>query len=216
MEENGDILQNVVCGYSTIPFNDSGATVSNIIGWAYDGNPIYGPFGFVDPEKKTTDIKLLVSGYEVDTSSVVDRPSTTVFPDGFFIEDHVFKDSGDLDEFNGRFEINDDYPNGTYVYHATINSSNIPTFPYFIGDKFRSKVIDDNFKLDQSFDFFNSSLRRNTLPYNVSDSTAGNDFITEANEITTQKIEIQTVESGSVNECKFFSGSNQKISDILN
>ena len=57
LEENGDILQNVVCGYSTIPFNDSGATVSNIIGWAYDGNPIYGPFGFVDPEKKSTDTK---------------------------------------------------------------------------------------------------------------------------------------------------------------
>jgi len=217
LEENGDILQNVVCGYSTIPFNDGGATVSNIIGWAYDGNPIYGPFGFVDPEKKTTDTKLLVSGYEVDTSSVVDRPPTTVFPDGFFIEDHVFKDSGDLDEFNGRFEINDDYPNGTYAYHATINSSNLPTFPYFIGDKFRSKVIDDNFKLDQSFDFFNSSLRRNTLPYNVSDSTAGNDFITEANEITTQKIEIQTVESGSVNELQILqSGSNQKIGDVLN
>ena len=214
LEENGEILQNVVCGYSTIPFNDSG-TVSNIIGWAYDGNPIYGPYGYADPEKKTTDSKLLVSGYEVDTNSVIDRPS--IFPAGFFIEDHVFKDGGDLDEFNGRFEINDDYPNGVYVYHATINSSNIPTFPYFIGDKFRSKVINDNFKLDQSFDFFNSSLRRNTLPYNVSDSTAGNDFITEANEIQTQKIEIETVESGSVNELQILqSGSNQRIGDVLN
>ena len=29
--------------------------VSGIIGWAYDGNPIYGPYGFSDPEKKTDD-----------------------------------------------------------------------------------------------------------------------------------------------------------------
>ena len=36
--------------------------------------------------------------------------------DGFFIEDYVFTNNGDLDEFNGRFEINDDYPNGVYAY----------------------------------------------------------------------------------------------------
>ena len=25
-------------------FNDTDTTLSNIIGWAYDGNPIYGPY----------------------------------------------------------------------------------------------------------------------------------------------------------------------------
>ena len=39
--------------------------------------------------------------------------------DGLFIEDYVFTNNGDLDEYNGRFEINDDYPNGVYAYHAT-------------------------------------------------------------------------------------------------
>jgi len=215
LEENDNILQNVVCGYSTIPFNDNESNVSNIIGWAYDGNPIYGPFGYTDPEKKTNDFKKLVSGYQVNTSSVIDRP--TGFADGFFIEDHIFKNNGDLDEFNGRFEINNDYPNGIYAYHATIDSLNNPTFPYFIGNKFKSRVIEDNFKLDQSFNFSNSSLRRNTLPYNVSDSTAGNDFITEANEIQTQIIEIETVESGSVNKIEVIeSGTDQKVGDVLN
>ena len=218
LEENNEILQNVVCGYSDVPFADDGTSPSKIIGWAYDGNPIYGPYGFVDAEKKTGDIKLLESGYELDSSSIIDRPSGLV--DGFFIEDYVFKNNGDLDEYNGRFEINEDYPNGVYAYHATGDKSTgifIPTFPYFIGGKYRSRVENDNFNINQSFDFINSSLRRNTLPYNVSDDAAGNDFITEANEIKTQQIEIQTVESGTINQLEIIeSGTNQKVGDVLN
>ena len=33
LEENLDSLQNVVCGYSTVPFQDDGSDVSSIIGW---------------------------------------------------------------------------------------------------------------------------------------------------------------------------------------
>ena len=187
--------------------------VSGIIGWAYDGNPIYGPYGFSDPEKKTDTKKLLVSGYE-KASTVTNRPSAA---DGFFIEDYVFTNNGDLDEFNGRFEINEDYPNGVYAYHATIDANGIPQFPYFIGDKYRSKVETDNFEINQTFDFSNSSIRRNTLPYNVSEVGAGNDFLTEADEIQNQKIEIESVESGSVSSLEVVeSGTNQKVGDIIN
>ena len=41
LEEHEDILKNVMCGYSREPFKDDGTNVSKIIGWAYDGNPIY-------------------------------------------------------------------------------------------------------------------------------------------------------------------------------
>ena len=51
LQENNGILQNVVTGYSTKSFNENENTPSGIIGWAYDGNPIYGPYGR-DPEKK--------------------------------------------------------------------------------------------------------------------------------------------------------------------
>ena len=214
LEENDDVLQNVVSGYSVNSFNDDGSQVSGIIGWAYDGNPIYGPYGFSDPEKKTNSKKLLVSGYE-KTSSVINRPSDPA--DGFFVEDYVFTNNGDLDEFNGRFEINDDFPNGVYAYHATVDVNGIPQFPYFIGDKYRSKVESDNFDIDQTFNFSSSSIRRNTLPYNVSEVSAGNDFLTEADEIQNQKIEIESVESGSINSIEIVeSGTNQKVGDILN
>ena len=215
LEEHNGILQNVVTAYSNDTFKDDGTKVSGIIGWAYDGNPIYGPYGFVDPEKKTTERKLLVSGYEF-TNSVVDRPPLS---QKLFIEDYEFTNNGDLDEHNGRFEINEDYPNGVYAYHATgiiQNGYFTPVFPYFIGDKYRSKVEKDNYNIDQSFDFQNSDLRRNTLPYNVSENTAGNDFLTEANEIQRQKIEIESVESGTVNSLEIVeSGTNQKVGDVL-
>ena len=218
LEEHEGILKNVMCGYSRDLFKDDGTDVSKIIGWAYDGNPIYGPYGYSDPEKKTNEPKLLVSGYKLNVNSVTDRPLG--FDDGFFIEDYIFDGSGDLDEFNGRYEINDDYPNGVYAYHATgiiTTGRFVPEFPYFIGNKYRSKLEKDNLLINQSFDFFNSSLRRNTFPYNVTENGAGNDFITESDALNSQKIEIETVESGSIDKIQIIEdGTNQKVGDILN
>ena len=59
------------------------------------------------------------SGYKLTTTA--NRPSISDFPQGFFVEDYVFDDSGDLDIHNGRFCVTPDYPNGTYAYFTTIN-----------------------------------------------------------------------------------------------
>ena len=37
---------------------------SPIIGWAYDGNPIYGPFGYSDPDNINSSLKILSSSYK--------------------------------------------------------------------------------------------------------------------------------------------------------
>ena len=183
-------------------------TLSGIIGWAYDGNPIYGPTGYSDPENVSSGLKTLQSGYTLDISNVVNRPSG--FSDGFFVEDYKFDGSGDLDEYNGRYERNDEYPNGVYAYHATIDE-----FPYFIGNKYRSKLISDS-NLDQSFNFNNSNLLRNTLPYKVSEKNADYDFINETSDILEQKIEILSVNSGAVESVKIQNGGNNfKVGDKL-
>jgi len=39
----------------------------------------------------------------------------------------------DLDEFNGRYCVTPEYPNGTYAYFVAISSSGTPVFPYNIG-----------------------------------------------------------------------------------
>jgi hypothetical protein len=187
-------------------FSEDG-TLSGIIGWAYDGNPIYGPTGYANPEIPLG-LKTLKSGYVIDTSNVINRPSG--FEDGFFIDDYKFDDSGDLDKFNGRYEKNNEYPNGVYAYHATLDE-----FPYFIGNEYRSKLISD-YDLDQSFDFNNSNLLRNTLPYKVSEENADYDFINETSDVLEQKIKVLSVSSGSIESIEIQNkGTGYKVGDQL-
>ena len=218
LTETENKLQYSVCGYfNTLrqSFKDDGTSVSNIIGWAYDGNPIYGAYGYSDPEDTSSNPKLLTPGYTLSVSDVIDRPN--VFSDGFFVEDYKYTNSGDLDENNGRFGKTPEFPDGVYAYFSTLDISSNPTFPYFIGNTYRSNTLEENFTLNQSFDFNNSKLLRNTFPYKVSDNYAKNDFIIETNEIKRQKSVVESVSVGYVNNFDIVnSGSNYKVNDVLN
>ena len=63
------------------------------------------------------------------------------FPLGRYMEDNDYLgDHGyvqgadfDLDEFNGRYCVTPEYPNGTYAYFVSISSNGTPVFPYNIG-----------------------------------------------------------------------------------
>ncbi|MEY3470455.1 MAG: Prochlorococcus phage, partial [Actinomycetota bacterium] len=214
-------LQYAVCGYSNLiktEFSDNGLEHSKIIGWAYDGNPIYGAYGYSDPKNKNSSIKKLVPGYTSSLSNISNRPSE--FPEGFFVEDYKFTNSGDLDRYNGRFCVTPEFPNGTYAYFSTfkIDQDNniVGSFPYFIGNEYKSKYISENKFLNQSFDFNNSKLTRNTFPYKLNDRYADNDFITESNEIINQVTIVESVLSGSVNDFEIINeGDNYKVGDNL-
>ena len=221
--ESENKLKYTVSGYFTklrTSFKESAANspnpnISKIIGWAYDGNPIYGPYGYSDPEDQNSTIKKLTSGYVLNTANVTDRPSN--FAGGFFVEDYQFTAGGDLDESNGRFGKTPEFPNGVYAYYATINSSGNTLFPYFIGNVYHSETLEENNSLDQSFDFQSSNLLRNTLPYKVSDSNAGYDYFTEIDEITNQKIKIESVFSGSISDFEIISSGDQySVGDVVN
>jgi len=216
--ETENKLQYSVCGYfNTLreSFGDTGTSVSNIIGWAYDGNPIYGAYGYSDSEDTNSPPKLLTSGYTLNTSNIIDRP--VEISAGFFVEDYEYTNSGDLDENNGRFGKTPEFPNGIYAYFAPIKVGTLePQFPYFVGNSYRSNTLEENLTLDQSFDFNNSNLLRNTLPYKVSDDYAGNDFIIETNEIKRQRSIVESVTVGNVNNFDIInSGSNYKVNDTL-
>ena len=91
---------------------------SPIVGWAYDGSPIYGPYGFETPTGGV--IKRMRSSY-VPATSDSNRPSLSSFPQGSFVNDWVYDGSGDLDEHNGRFCVTPEYPDGVYAYFTTIS-----------------------------------------------------------------------------------------------
>ena len=194
---------------------------SPIIGWAYDGNPIYGPYAYSDP-KKISDIQIIKPSYELSPSSIEDRPD---FEDGFFIEDYVYTGNGDLDKHNGRFGKTPEYPNGVYAYFVgvttTITSSTPaafePHYPYFVGNTYQSKFIEDNLTLDHKFDFNNSNLVRNTFPYNIGRSREDYDFIDESYETIDQLNYIKSVSQGDVDNINIIEGGTEyKIGDRVN
>ena len=220
--EGDNKLKYSVVGYSTDigreNFGDTGIDHSPIVGWAYDGNPIYGPFGYSDPADKNSAIQMLQSGYVVNTANVSDRP--VGFSGGFFVDDYAFDNSGDLDENNGRYCRTPDYPNGIYAYFVGVTTDVTtgklkPEFPYFIGDSYRSNPIEDNFLINQdNFDFNNSDLLRNTFPYKTTDQHADNDFLIESNEYIDQVSVVESVKKGSVDSFQVIgAGSGYKIGD---
>ena len=217
VETNNKLGYSIV-GYSTQigndSFGDTGLQHSPIIGWAYDGNPIYGPYGYSDSTDQNSPVRILNSGYVLDTSSIVDRP--TGFSNGFFVEDYRFNNSGDLDIHNGRYGRTPEYPNGTYAYFVGITTNSLlPSFPYFVGDSYRSDPSPENFNINQNtFNFDNSDLIRNSYPYKVSDQHADNDFIIESNEITLQSSIVESTTSGSVNSVNIINrGDNYEVGD---
>lgn len=120
-----------------------------LIGFAYDGFPIYGAYGFKNVDG-TGGIARMKSGYQLRTitertehangTDVADGPpiDATYFL-GYFREDYGFIASADedvLDEHNGRFCVTPEYPEGTYAYFATVNEDWTSAYPYAVGPTF--------------------------------------------------------------------------------
>jgi hypothetical protein len=105
---------------------------SPIIGYAFDGYPIYGAYAYTNTNG-TGPIKRMQSSYVVSTATTrTNGPAvSTTYPEGCFIEDYSYSaSSGDLDQRNGRFCVTPEYPLGTYAYFVTIDAHLTPVFPY--------------------------------------------------------------------------------------
>jgi plastocyanin len=97
---------------------------SSIIGFAFDGYPIYGAYGTIDGE-----VTLMRSNYVLKDGE-----------NGYNgIDDYSYSadNGGHLDACNGVFSSTPEFPDGIYHYHATMpvegdNPSANNAFPYFI------------------------------------------------------------------------------------
>ncbi len=196
---------------------------SPIIGWSYDGCPIYGPFGYDKPDGGS--VRRMVSGYQAEVKA--SRPPLNKYPLGFFVEDYNFTGLGDLNESNGRFCVTPEYPNGTFVYFSTFQQTpesvgpfknfRKPQFPYLIGNTFQHKQNDFNFKKTSNhvdYDLVDNNWRRITTPYKINSKFGGYDYIFNSNDIKEQVIEITGVSKGSVDSIGIFTGgSNYKVNE---
>jgi len=217
---------NIKFGISDLSQDDGNINFhSPILGWAYDGNPIYGPYGFKFRNGSGRIVRLK-SGYEINNSPD-NRPSSDDFPTGIFVNDYIFTGSGDLDKSNGRFCVTPDYPNGVYAYFVSISNnkdgsgpfknSRRPVFPYVIGNEYYSKPEEFNFKSSSNqtdFNLVEESYFRNTSFYYTNNSNSGYDYIFNSDKERNQLIDITAVSSGSVDNIEILdSGENYSIND---
>ena len=127
---------------------------SPIIGFALDGYPIYGPWGYEQADG-SGGVRRLRSGYRlrpmVNRDQLPDGtrlspgqhgPAVSAeFPLGSFVEDYVYEpDSGDLDRFNGRWTVTPEYPTGTYAYFLTTDQAGRLAFPYLLASHYRGTL----------------------------------------------------------------------------
>ncbi|MBP6184233.1 MAG: YHYH protein [Saprospiraceae bacterium] len=141
---------------------------SPIIGFAFDGYPIYGCYGYANTNG-TGAIKRMRTSYRLRNIAarttlpdgtvlppslygpIVDPSATNIPPNnqspvgaplGAYQEDYEYiAGLGDLDDHNGRFCITPEYPSGIYAYFVTLDSTLTPVFPYALGLTYYGTII---------------------------------------------------------------------------
>ena len=202
---------------------------SPIIGWAYDGNPIYGPYGYAS-RFGSTNVKQLLSGYTLKSNSTLaseNRPAS--FPVGFFVEDYEFTGSGDLDEHNGRYCVTPEFPNGVYAYFSTFEPNvetegsftnyKKPKFPYVIGDSYYAETIEFNFSPNSnqnSTDINTLNVLRNTTPYNLKSENTKYDGLIAPYKIKKDIFSIKSVNPSKIDAISVISsGDGYFVNEII-
>lgn len=122
---------------------------SPLIGFAYDGFPIYGAYGYANADgtggitrmKSSFQLRNITARntYYTGTAVTAGPAVSTTYPLGYFREDYEFithATADYLDIHNGRFCITPEYPNGTYCYFTTVDANHNSAYPYAVGPTF--------------------------------------------------------------------------------
>ena len=132
-------------------YNIDSTKHSPLIGFAYDGFPIYGAYAYknIDGTGGITRMKssfrlrnMTVRNTYYNGSSVTAGPAVNgTYPLGYFREDYYYDTTSAatpdyLDEHNGRFCKTPEYPNGIYCYFATVDANWNSAYPYVVGPYF--------------------------------------------------------------------------------
>lgn len=144
--------------YKNVPVT----THSPIVGWAFDGYPVYGPFGYTSAMDATSGISRMKTGYSMrnittrttysaipgggGNTTQTGPPVSATYPIGTYCEDYEWLPSnGDLDENNGRTCVTPEFPGGTYAYFITVDAAGKGVFPYYIGVYYHGQPDNKNF-----------------------------------------------------------------------
>ena len=153
---------------------------SPLIGFAYDGFPIYGAYAYANTDG-SGGVTRMKSGYSLRTITtrangpdvgqiftITNGPNTgnqEVMDLGYFREDYEFisnSSSDYLDSHNGRFAVTPEYPSGTYAYYTTVDQNHNSAYPYAVGPTFYGNVEGSSVNsITESITNYDSSLAVN-------------------------------------------------------
>ena len=124
---------------------------SPLIGFAYDGFPIYGAYAYKNANGTGGIVRMKSSytlrnittrtTYYTGTTVTAGPPVSATYPLGYFREDYQYNTTSAatpdyLDEHNGRYCVTPEYPGGTYCYFATVDARWNSAYPYVVGPTF--------------------------------------------------------------------------------
>lgn len=165
-------------------YNQGGTEHSAIVGYAFDGFPIYGPYGYSSPTDANSGITRMVSGYELRNittrttlpggaaASFAGPDVSVTYPIGTYIQDYEFVGNGHLDQYNGRFCYTPEYPTGTYAYFITTDINGNPAFPYVLAEEYYGSVSQFNANKGGTITAPSGLSCYDGVPTNISKATA--------------------------------------------
>ncbi len=124
---------------------------SPLIGFAYDGYPIYGAYGYKNADgtggvvrmKSSFSLRSITTRTTLydGTAVTAGPPVSATYPLGMYKEDYQFiaptaSQPDYLDIHNGRFCVTPEYPSGTYAYFCTVDNNHNSAYPYVVGPTF--------------------------------------------------------------------------------
>ena len=200
---------------------------SPLLGYAYDGFPIYGAYGYTNTNG-TGAITRMKSGFSLrnittrtvlyDGTDVTDGPAVSAtYPLGLYREDYEFIANASpdyLDIHNGRFCVTPEYPLGIYCYFTTVDANYNSAYPYvfgptFYGNKTGGKVasIVEPVTTLSTNDFVKNDLKVVIYP------NPAQDFIAIQSQMAENNLKIELIdELGKViKESKILQGSTLSI-----
>jgi hypothetical protein len=131
---------------------------SPVLGYSFDGFPIYGPFGFANADgsggitrmSSSYRLRTITQRHSLPDGTILD-PSmygpdvSAAYPLGLYAEDYEYVSGlGLLDRYNGRMCVTPEYPGGIYAYFVTTTAAGASAYPYYIGPQYNGVVVTEN------------------------------------------------------------------------
>ncbi|MBY0508270.1 MAG: YHYH protein [Bryobacteraceae bacterium] len=154
----------------------AGGKHSPLIGFAFDGYPIYGPCTTQGPVRsgyrlRDITVREVWPDGTVMAPGQAGPPVSDEYPLGTFVEDYVYvAGAGALDRYNGRFAATPEYPQGTYAYYLSTEGGKL-AFPYLLAHEYQGEYASETFRPSATAGIVSLEKKNDSLRFQIDSPT---------------------------------------------